>query len=166
MHLNPTLLRKRFHAGLAGLAAAMLIMLTAASAAVGQDTRPQVAELDVDITEGFVEPLPVAVTDFHGDSPEDQRLGSDIAAVISANLERSGFSALRHRLYWHSLLAAPLLLCAMVLIAATFTLRQTRRARKIWLADPRPSRPRDSPPRPVPMQACFRLSKPRSSLFQ
>ncbi len=43
------------------------------------------------------------------------------------NLERSGFSALRHRLYWHSLLSAPLLLCAMVLIAATFTLRQSRR---------------------------------------
>mgnify|MGYP001164098905 FL=1 len=44
-----------------------------------------------------------------------------------ANLERSGFSALRHRLYWHSLLSGPLLLCAMVLIAATFTLRQSRR---------------------------------------
>jgi len=43
-----------------------------------------------------------------------------------SNLEKSGFSALRHRLYWHSLLSAPLLLCAMVLIAATFTLRQSR----------------------------------------
>lgn len=42
------------------------------------------------------------------------------------NLDRSGFSALRHRLYWHTLLAAPLLLCAMILIAATFTLRQSR----------------------------------------
>ena len=43
------------------------------------------------------------------------------------NLEHSGFSALRHRLYWHRLLSAPLLLCAMALIAATFTLRQSRR---------------------------------------
>ena len=42
------------------------------------------------------------------------------------NLDRVGFSATRHRLYWHSLLAAPLLLCGMVLIAATFTLRQSR----------------------------------------
>lgn len=42
-------------------------------------------------------------------------------------LESAGFSALRHRLYWHSLLATPLLLCAMVLIAATFTRRLTRR---------------------------------------
>jgi len=44
-----------------------------------------------------------------------------------ALLENAGFSALRHRLYWHSLLADPLLLCAMVLIAATFTLRPARR---------------------------------------
>ncbi len=42
-------------------------------------------------------------------------------------LEDAGFSAIRHRLHWHSLLAAPLLLCAMILIAATFTLRQTTR---------------------------------------
>lgn len=42
-------------------------------------------------------------------------------------LENAGFSAVRHRLYWHSLLAAPLLMCAMTLIAATFTLRHVRR---------------------------------------
>lgn len=42
-------------------------------------------------------------------------------------LETAGFSAVRHRLYWHTLLATPLLMCAMILIAATFTLRQTRR---------------------------------------
>ncbi len=42
-------------------------------------------------------------------------------------LESAGFSAVRHRLHWHALLASPLLLCAMVLIAATFSLRMTRR---------------------------------------
>lgn len=42
-------------------------------------------------------------------------------------LEKAGFSAVRHRLYLHTLLAAPLLMCAMVLIAATFTLRHARR---------------------------------------
>ncbi len=42
-------------------------------------------------------------------------------------LEEAGFSALRHRLHWHVLLATPLLMCAMVLIAATFTLRHARR---------------------------------------
>ncbi len=42
-------------------------------------------------------------------------------------LEESGFSAVRHRLYLHALLASPLLMCAMILIAATFTLRHSRR---------------------------------------
>ena len=42
-------------------------------------------------------------------------------------LERTGFSGLRHRLYWNSLLADPLLLAAMVLLAATFTCRPLRR---------------------------------------
>jgi len=44
-----------------------------------------------------------------------------------ATLEKAGFSALRHRLYWNSLLAAPMLMIAMVLIATAFTLRHTRR---------------------------------------
>lgn len=48
-------------------------------------------------------------------------------------LETAGFSAHRHRLYWHSLLAQPLLLGALVLIAATFALRQTRRGGTTWL---------------------------------
>lgn len=38
-------------------------------------------------------------------------------------LEAAGFSGNRHRLYWHSLLALPLLLAAMVLFAAVFTLK-------------------------------------------
>jgi lipopolysaccharide export system permease protein len=43
-----------------------------------------------------------------------------------ATLESAGFSGLRHRLYWHSLLALPLLLAGMVLISAVFSLRQAR----------------------------------------
>ena len=42
-------------------------------------------------------------------------------------LEKAGFSAVRHRLFFQSLLAAPLLLSAMVIIAATFSLRPARR---------------------------------------
>jgi len=41
-------------------------------------------------------------------------------------LEEAGFSALRHRLHWHYLMAGPLLLFAMVLVAASFTLRRGR----------------------------------------
>ncbi len=42
------------------------------------------------------------------------------------NLEMSGFNADRHRLHYYSLLAMPFLLCAMVLVAATFSLKSTR----------------------------------------
>ncbi len=45
------------------------------------------------------------------------------------NMESAGFSALRHRLHWQSLLALPLLLCAMVLLAAAFSMRENRRGR-------------------------------------
>lgn len=43
------------------------------------------------------------------------------------SLRKAGFSAVRPRLYFQSQIAAPLLLAAMVLIAASFSLRQTRR---------------------------------------
>ena len=42
-------------------------------------------------------------------------------------LESAGFSGMRHRLYWHSLLAQPFLLAGMVLLSAVFSLRQARR---------------------------------------
>lgn len=44
-----------------------------------------------------------------------------------ALLEESGFPAQRHRLHFNVLLARPFLLCAMVLVAATFSLRMQRR---------------------------------------
>ena len=50
----------------------------------------------------------------------------DLPGFIEA-LEEAGFSGLRHRLYWHSLLADPLLLGAMVMFAAAFTLRTSVR---------------------------------------
>lgn len=42
-------------------------------------------------------------------------------------LEQAGFSSVRHRLHLQSLIAEPILLCAMVIIAAVFTLRHNRR---------------------------------------
>jgi lipopolysaccharide export system permease protein len=44
-------------------------------------------------------------------------------------LESAGFSALRHRLYWHSLLANPFLMVGTVMVAAVFSLRQPRRGK-------------------------------------
>jgi lipopolysaccharide export system permease protein len=48
-------------------------------------------------------------------------------------LESSGFSAQRHRLQFNVLLAKPLLFCAMVLVAATFSLRMHRRGGAVML---------------------------------
>jgi TolB protein len=51
---------------------------------------PARAELNVDITQGFVEPLPVAITDFYAETVEESKTGKDLAAVVSGDLERSG----------------------------------------------------------------------------
>jgi TolB protein len=51
---------------------------------------PADAQLELDITEGVVEPLPIAISEFYGASPEAAQLGREIADVVSADLERSG----------------------------------------------------------------------------
>ncbi len=48
------------------------------------------AELRIDITRGRVEPLPIAVTNFLGESANENQIGQDVARVVSADLERSG----------------------------------------------------------------------------
>lgn len=46
-----------------------------------------------------------------------------------AVLEAAGFSALPHKLHFHSLMALPMLLAGMVLLSAVFSLRSSRRGR-------------------------------------
>lgn len=70
------------------LTPAVLVLAVVATAALG--IAPARAQLVVDITRGFVEPLPVAVTDFFGETPDETRVGTDIASVVSGDLERSG----------------------------------------------------------------------------
>lgn len=48
------------------------------------------AELRIDITRGKVEPMPVAITEFLGDSPRETFIGSKLSKVLSGDLERSG----------------------------------------------------------------------------
>ncbi|WP_404381380.1 LPS export ABC transporter permease LptG [Caenispirillum salinarum] len=47
--------------------------------------------------------------------------------------EAAGFSAHRHTLYWHTLLASPVLLAAMVLVAAVFTINPNLRSGKLMM---------------------------------
>jgi TolB protein len=57
---------------------------------LGLAARPAGAVLELDITEGVLEPLPIAIREFAGDTPIAQQRGREIADVFSADLERSG----------------------------------------------------------------------------
>ncbi len=48
------------------------------------------AELSIDITRGVLEPMPIAITEFYGVSPQAAEFGRGIATVVSDDLERSG----------------------------------------------------------------------------
>ena len=53
------------------------------------------AELRIDITQGNMDPIPVAILEFNSNSKEALEISSNINQVISNNLERSGlFSVL------------------------------------------------------------------------
>lgn len=74
-------LSRFFYHLMAALVCAMIVMAM---------PRGAQAQLAIDITRGNVEPLPVAITNFMGPSANDQRVGQQIAEVITANLTRSG----------------------------------------------------------------------------
>jgi TolB protein len=65
-------------------------MATAGLATVPLWPRPARAALEIDIKQGYVEPLPIAITSFYGESAAMRERGAAIADVIKANLERSG----------------------------------------------------------------------------
>ncbi|WP_409434083.1 Tol-Pal system beta propeller repeat protein TolB [Litorimonas sp. RW-G-Af-16] len=48
------------------------------------------AQIEIDITKGNLDPTPIAIPDFLGESVQATQLGQDIAEVIRADLERSG----------------------------------------------------------------------------
>ena len=51
------------------------------------------AQLVVDVTEGHLDPLPIAVPDFVGEPGLAQERGADIASVVAADLQSSGLFA-------------------------------------------------------------------------
>ncbi len=53
-------------------------------------TAPAVAQIEIDITRGQVEPVPIAVTGLVGGTGPERQLGADIAAVVSGDLNSSG----------------------------------------------------------------------------
>ena len=65
-----------------GLAFALVLSLGASS--------PAFAALKVDVNQGNIQPLPIAIPDFIAASPGDVAAGQNIAKVVRADLERSG----------------------------------------------------------------------------
>ena len=63
---------------------AVALFVTAASVTIA------LAQVQIDITRGRVEPMPIAVVNFSGNETDANRIGRDLSAVISNNLERSG----------------------------------------------------------------------------
>ena len=64
-----------------------------ASAAVLLGGRQALAQARVQITEGNVAPLPIAIPNFIAGSPSDSEVGAGVAKVITNNLKRSGLFA-------------------------------------------------------------------------
>jgi TolB protein len=87
-----------FFSVLAVAAGAATLLLTGLPvAAQGQRPAPAAASqarpsgpLEVDINQGTLKPIPIAIADFIGDDP---KLAADISDVVSADLERSGLFA-------------------------------------------------------------------------
>ena len=61
---------------------AMASVLVAAGSAI--------AAVEIDITRGNIDPVPVAITDLYSQVPETARVGADISGVVISNLARSG----------------------------------------------------------------------------
>jgi TolB protein len=64
-----------------------------ASAAVLLGSRQAFPQARVQITEGNVAPLPIAIPNFIAGSPSDSEVGAGVAKVITNNLKRSGLFA-------------------------------------------------------------------------
>ena len=66
------------------------ILRTFAIAAALASAVPAHAALEVRVDDGNLQPLPIAIPDFLGATPEAASMGSDVANVVRADLERSG----------------------------------------------------------------------------
>lgn len=73
------------------------LLVLAAGAAAGALTgtlpRPAGAALKIDVTQGVVQPVPIAVPEFVGGTGADVELARGITQVMTANLKRSGLFA-------------------------------------------------------------------------
>jgi TolB protein len=72
---------------------ALLTGAAASAAMLAAAARRAEAALRLDVTQGNVQPLPIALPDFVGASPGDVEGGRGVTQVVTANLKRSGLFA-------------------------------------------------------------------------
>jgi TolB protein len=73
-----------------GRYAALTVLLVATAAGTTANKASAQEGLRIDITQGTMKPMPIAITDMFGSNPNDQTVGANISRVVSADLERSG----------------------------------------------------------------------------
>jgi len=73
-----------------GRHAALTILLLAIAALSASGGASAQDGLRIDITQGTMKPMPIAITDLFGSNPNDQTVGANVSRVVSADLERSG----------------------------------------------------------------------------
>jgi TolB protein len=73
-----------------GRSAALTVLLVAIAAAIASTGASAQEGLRIDITQGTMKPMPIAITDLFGSNPNDQTVGANVSRVVSADLERSG----------------------------------------------------------------------------
>jgi TolB protein len=70
-----------------------LLAGASAGAAVALATGPASAVVRLDVTQGNVQPMPIALPDFVSGAPAESGVARDITNIIAANLQRSGLFA-------------------------------------------------------------------------
>ena len=65
----------------------------ATGAALGLQPRSANAVVSIDVTQGNIQPIPIALPDFVGGSSNDSETARNVTQVIAANLKRSGLFA-------------------------------------------------------------------------
>src|SRR4051812_45773513 len=76
-----------------GLTRRRLLALTAATSTGAMLGTPALAKPRLDVTQGNVAPMPIAIPDFVGGTPSDTEAARAITQFITANLRRSGLFA-------------------------------------------------------------------------
>lgn len=69
------------------------LLAGAAASAAAMHPRIAGAAVSIDVTQGTVQPMPIALPDFLGGTPSDADVARNVTQVISANLKRSGLFA-------------------------------------------------------------------------